>query len=72
MTRKRGFRNSRPGRIFDEVVSERLSRRTVLQGALGATIVSFLTDGKALRGPLARSQSALVGFPSIPTSKADR
>ena len=71
MKRKRGFRNNRPGRIFDEVVSERLSRRTVLQGAFGATIVSFLSDGQALRGAWARSQSALVGFPSIPTSKAD-
>ena len=71
MTRRHGFPNSRPGRIFDEVVSERLSRRTVLQGALGATIVSFLSDGKALRSAWARSKSALVGFPSIATSKAD-
>ena len=64
MTRKRRVQNTRPGRIFDEVVSERLSRRAVLQGVLGATIVAFLSDGKALRGASARSHSALVGFSS--------
>lgn len=57
--------------IFDEVVSERLSRRKVLQGALGATIVSFLSDGEAIRGAGARTASALLGFTSVSTAKTD-
>jgi secreted PhoX family phosphatase len=63
--------NARCGsKTFDEIVSERLSRRGVLKGALvlGASTVSFLGGGNASR---ARAGSALLGFASIPTSKAD-
>ena len=69
MARKRGFRTDR-SRIFDEVVAERISRRTLLKGAAGVSIVSFLGGN---RGPSAwaKSSSALLGFPSIPTSRAD-
>ena len=69
MARKRGFRTDR-SRIFDEVVAERISRRTLLKGAAGVSIVSFLGGN---RGPSAwaKSRSALLGFPSIPTSRAD-
>jgi hypothetical protein len=48
--------------MFDDVASERLSRRAVLEGVLGVTIVSFLSGSNAL----ARSESALLGFNGFP------
>jgi secreted PhoX family phosphatase len=69
MTTKRNILTHREGRTFDEVVSELLSRRGVLKGALGASIASFLGGRSALRS--AAAESTLLGFPSIPISKAD-
>lgn len=71
MTRNREMRRLRSGRMFDEVASEWLSRRTVLEGVLGATIVSFLSGSNPLQRAWARSESALLGFSGVPTSRAD-
>jgi uncharacterized protein len=71
MTGKRGPRIDLPGRMFDELVGERLSRRTMLKGALGASVVSFLGGTTALRSAWAEPGSSLLGFTSIPTSRAD-
>src|SRR5687767_12698003 len=71
MTRNREIRQRRSGRMFDEVASEWLSRRTVLEGVLGATIVSFFSGSNLLQRAWARSESALLGFTGVPTSRAD-
>src|SRR5687767_4353301 len=71
MTRKREMRQRRSARMFDEVASERLSRRRLLEGVLGVTIVSFLGGSNLLQRAWARSESALLGFSGVPTSRAD-
>ena len=69
MTAKRNVSKHREGRIFDEVACEFLSRRGMLKGAVSVSIASFLGGGSGPRR--AEAQSALLGFPSIPISKAD-
>src|SRR3712207_2965159 len=71
MVERHGSRSNRAGRIFDDVVSDRMSRRAALKGAVGASLVSFLGGDAVIRGAAARSPSALLGFSSIAISRAD-
>ena len=71
MDQRNGFRTSGSGQLFDDVVSTRSSRRAVLKGTMGASFASFFGGKTALRSAQARSRSALLGFPSIPISRAD-
>ena len=71
MDQRNGFRTSGSGQLFDDVVSSRSSRRAVLKGTMGASFASFFGGKTALRSAQARSRSALLGFPSIPMSRAD-
>jgi secreted PhoX family phosphatase len=59
------------GRIFDDVLAERFSRRTFIAGTMGATALSFL-GGLSVAGTAKAQSKSLLGFPSIPTSKADQ
>ena len=71
MTRQPDIRYSGPGQIFDDVVTERLSRRMLLKGTLGLSVVSFLDGGAAAQSARARTDSPLLGFSSVPISRAD-
>ena len=75
----------RPRRTFNEVVAEGISRRTLLKGAAGLSMISFLGGTPLLRllrsaaaqpsGPWLESTELLeltqLGFTEIPVSRAD-
>jgi uncharacterized protein len=57
--------------VFDEVLAARISRRSVLKGSLGLAALSFFGACQPLRTRLSTALAPLIGFASIPISKAD-
>jgi uncharacterized protein len=73
--KKRAAQREAPN-SFDAVLEARMSRRTLLTGTLGAGFLSFFGGYSALRSAVASAAvqpalSPLLGFASIPISKAD-
>jgi uncharacterized protein len=68
-SRRAGF--PQRGSIFDDVLSARLSRRSVLGGSLGLAAMSLFGGCESMRGALESSSGPRLGFSSIPASKAD-
>lgn len=56
--------------LFDDILATRLSRRSMLQGSLGLAAVSLFGGCRSM-APSAQAQGPLLGFESIPISKAD-
>lgn len=54
---------------LDDIIAVRVSRRDMLKGSLGLAAMSFLSGCSGLRG--SAPAGPLIGFSSIPTSRAD-
>lgn len=59
------------GRLLDDLVAARLSRRAVLQGSLGLAAISLFGTPALLKAAAAAGSRPLLGFTSIGISLAD-
>lgn len=56
---------------FDEVLAARVSRRAILKGSLGLAAVSLFGSCQSVREAFKTETGPLIGFTSVPISKAD-
>jgi secreted PhoX family phosphatase len=57
--------------VFDAILTARVSRRSVLKGSLGAATLSLFGGCESVRQALDADSGPLLGFTSIPVSRAD-
>jgi uncharacterized protein len=62
--------DSNRGQVFDDILRQRLSRRTTLKGSLGVALLGFL-GGWPAAAARAATHASPMNFPSIPISTAD-